>query len=98
MRIPPTYSPPPFPTEAPPATTLPPEITKPFAIVEDDNVKVGIPDDDTLNCKGPPPALSSNTICGLGFDVVPVGYIITLLSAIILILIQYIQVLYQYHQ
>jgi hypothetical protein len=85
-------------TEAPEVTTLPAEITNPFATVDDDNVSVGNPDEDTLNCNGPPPAPSSKTICGLGLDVVPVGYIITLLVAINLILIQYIQVLYQYHQ
>jgi hypothetical protein len=93
MRVPPTNNPPELSIDAPEVTTLPAEITKPFATVDEDNVNVGTPDEDTLNCKGTPSTPSSNTICGLGFDVVPVGNIVTLL-AIILILIQYIQVLY----
>jgi hypothetical protein len=93
MRVPPTNNPPELSIDAPEVTTLPAEITKPLATVEDDNVKVGTPVEDTLNCKESPLTSSLNTICGLGFDVVPVGNIVTLL-AIILILIQYIQVLY----
>jgi hypothetical protein len=93
MRVPPTNNSPELSIDAPEVTTLPAEITKPFATVEDDNVKVGTPVEDTLNCKGPPPSPSTKTICGFELDVVPVGNIVTLL-AIILILIQYIQVLY----
>jgi hypothetical protein len=97
MAVPPTYKPPPLSTDAPDVTTLPAEITNPLATVEDDNVNVGTPVEDTLNCKDSPLTPSSNTICGLGLDVVPVGNIVTLL-AINLILILYIQVLYQYPQ
>jgi hypothetical protein len=61
--------------DAPDATILAEFICNPADTVDDD--KDNAPVDLTLNCNLDEP-LSTKTICGSEFAVVPVGYIITL--------------------